>query len=76
MKQKKYFKFMKKLEEYSKCVGMEEQKLRWTKEEGIKEEVKKWDREEWKKGLQQKNSVRLYYENKEEIAEEKIYDNT
>ena len=45
-------------------------------DEGIRERMKEWDTREWKKGMNEKSSLRIYRKWRTEIGgQEKIYDN-
>ena len=45
-------------------------------DEGIKAVMKEWDTKEWKKGMNEKTSLRIYRQWRTEIGgQEKIYDN-
>ena len=69
-------KFMKTTKEYLRDLHINKEFLRNNKAEGIKRKINEKDTMIWKEEINEKSSLRIYKELKNEIKEEKFYDNS
>ena len=62
---------------YMKLINVRNmEELHQINEEKIKERVRKWGEKKWRKDMEGKSTLNMYFMNKKEIKEENIYDNT